>query len=259
MLATLDVDNTQVTVGVFEGPDLRTSFALATDLRRTEDEYAYALRGLLTERGISCEQIEGTAIASVVPPLTEPFERVTRRLFGQAPLVVGAGTRTGVRIATQNPREVGANRIVNAAGAFHLHGGPAIVVDFGTATSFDVVGGDGAYLGSVIAPGMALAAEALVQQASRLYRVDLITPQRVVGRDTTGALQSGIVLGHAAMVEGMLQRIQAEIEQRCVVVVTGQLASVVLTELSGIDFVEPALSLLGLRLLYELNQRGSER
>ena len=259
MLATLDVDNTQVTVGVFQGADLRASFAMATDLRRTEDEYAHALSSLLAERGIALQEIEGAAIASVVPPLTEPFERVTQRLFRQTPLVVGAGTRTGIRIATQNPREVGANRIVNAAGAFHLHGGPAIVVDFGTATSFDVVGGDGAYLGSVIAPGVALAAEALVQQASRLYRVDLVSPRSVVGRDTTGALQSGVVLGHAAMVEGMLHRIQAEIEQRCVVVATGQLASVVVPELTGVDHVEPALSLLGLRLLYELNQRGNER
>ncbi|MDE3076923.1 MAG: type III pantothenate kinase, partial [Chloroflexota bacterium] len=165
-----------------------------------------------------------------------------------------AGTRTGIRIATQNPREVGANRIVNAAAAFHLYGGPAIVLDFGTATSFDVVGQDGAYLGSVIAPGLSLAAEALFQHASRLYRVELASPRSVIGRDTTTALQSGVVIGHAAMVEGMLARIKAEIDRPATVIATGEFGAQVLPQLSHIDYVQPFLSLHGLRLLFELNQ-----
>ncbi|MGH2518473.1 MAG: type III pantothenate kinase, partial [Chloroflexota bacterium] len=197
MLVAADIDNTRVAVGVFAGAELHASFALATDVRRTEDEYAFLLAGLLRERETPLADVRGVALASVVPALSEMFARVAERLFGVAPLVVGGGARTGIRIATQNPREVGENRIVNAVAAFHLHGGPAIVVDFGTATSFDVIGEDGAYLGGATAPGLALAAEALTDRAARLFRVELTAPRAVVGRGTASALQSGIVLGHA--------------------------------------------------------------
>src|SRR5579859_1834549 len=176
MLAVFDIGNAYVSAGVFEGDRLRAAFKLSSDVRRPAEEYAFLLSGLLSQEGIDRACIDGVAIASVVPPLTEPFDHLAERVFGVEPLVVGTGTKTGVRVAMHNPREVGTDRILNAAAAFHLYGGPLIVLDFGTGTSFDVVGEDGSYTGSATAPGLALSAEALFQAASRLHRVDLFRP-----------------------------------------------------------------------------------
>lgn len=254
MLAVFDIGNAQVSCGVFDGERLRTSFRLATDVRRPAEEYALLLDGLLASEGIHREQIDGIAIASVVPPLTEPFQQLSQRLFSCHSLVVGAGARTGVHVAMHNPREVGTDRIVNAAAAFHLYGGPLIVLDFGTATSFDVVGADGAYVGSATAPGLSLSAEALFQAASRLHRVDLARPKTVVGKDSASALQSGVIFGHVAMVEGMVARIRTEIGHDSRVVATGDSAALIAAETAVIERVEPHLSLIGLRLMWELNQ-----
>ncbi len=254
MLAAFDIGNTRVSVGIFDGEALRSAFSLATDVRRTAEEYALLLAGLLQEEGVSRTEVQGAAIASVVPPLTEAFEQLCVRLFRVRPLTVGNGTRTGIRVVTYNPREVGTDRVVNAVAAHHLYDGPAIIVDFGTATTFDVVGDDGSYLGSAIAPGLGLSAEALFERASRLQRVDLVRPKTVVGKDTASALQSGLLYGHLAMVEGMVARIQAELGQRALVVATGEQASLVVREAAGVDRIEPHLTLIGLRLLYELNQ-----
>jgi type III pantothenate kinase len=253
VLAVFDIGNTRVGVGVFEGPRLRSAFNLATDVRRPAEEYAALLSAILAEEGLRANQVKGAALASVVPPLTEAFERLCTRLFGCAPLVVDAGARTGIRVATRNPREVGPDRVLNAVAAYHLYGGPAIVVDFGTATTFDVVGDDGAYLGSVIAPGLLISAEALFQHTSRLQRVELARPKAVLGKDTASALQSGLLYGHVAMVEGMLSRLQAETGESQVVA-TGELAPLLVRQTSAIDRLEPNLSLIGLRLLYELNR-----
>ncbi|MCC7105713.1 MAG: type III pantothenate kinase [Chloroflexi bacterium] len=255
MLVAVDVGNTWVSVGVFEGERLRSAFALASDVRRTAEEYAVLLAGLFDQEGMPLDRVDGAALSSVVPPLTHAFEQLCVRLFRARPLTVGAGTRTGIRIATRNPLEVGADRVINAVAAHRLYGGPAIVVDFTTATTFDIVGHDGAYVGSVIAPGLALSAEALFEHTSRLPRVDLSRPAAAVGRDTASALQSGLIFGHAAMVEGMLVRIQAEIGQRGTVIATGEMAALVAAEVPGISHVEPHLTLIGLRLLHELNHQ----
>jgi len=254
MLAAFDIGNAQVSVGVFDGVQLRTSFELASDVRRPAEEYAFLLSGLLAEEGVARESIHGVAIGSVVPPLTERFQLLAQRLFGCEPLVAGAGTRTGVHVATHNPREVGTDRILNAAAAFHLYGGPLVVVDFGTATSLDVVSPEGAYLGSATAPGLRVGAEALFAAASRLHRVDVCRPRGVVGKDATTALQSGIIFGHAAMVDGMVGRIRAETGARGKVIATGEHAHLVVSECTTVDAVEPHLTLIGLRLLHELNQ-----
>jgi len=254
VLATFDISNTRIKAGIFDGSELRTTFALAADVRRTADEYAVLLDGLLREERIQRREVLGAAIASVVPPLTGIFEQVCGRLFRQQALVVGAGTRAGIRIATQQPRELGADRIVNAIAVQHLHGSPAIVVDMETATAFDVVAADGSYAGTIIAPGLALAAEALFQHTSRLQRVELSRPKTVIGRDTVGALLSGVVLGHVALVEGLIGRIRAELGSPAVVVATGELASLVASETSVVDRIEPSLALIGLRLFYELNR-----
>ena len=253
MLAVFDIGNAFVGAGVFQDDRLRAAFRLATDVRRPAEEYAFLVSGLLAQEGIQREDVDGVAIASVVPPLTERFEELSQKLFGRKPLVVGAGTRTGVHVATHNPREVGGDRILNAAAAFHLYGGPLIVLDFGTATAFDVVATDGAYLGTAMAPGLALSAEALFQAASRLHRVDLTPPRSVVGKDSASALQSGIILGHTAMVEGMVARIRAETGVASKVIATGELAPLVAAETTVIDHIEPHLSLVGLRLMHERN------
>jgi type III pantothenate kinase len=254
MLATFDISNTRIKAGIFEGPELRATCSLAADVRRTSDEYGVLLDGFLREEHIQRRDVHGAAIASVVPPLTGIFEQVCSRLFRQHPLVVGAGTRAGIRIATQQPRELGADRIVNAIAVQRLHGSPAIVVDFDTATAFDVVAADGSYAGTIIAPGLALATEALVQHTSRLQRVELTRPKHVIGRDTISALLSGAVLGHVALVEGLIARIRTELGSPAIVVATGEMASLIASETAVVDRVEPWLTQIGLRLFYELNQ-----
>lgn len=254
MLAAFDVSNTRVTVGIFRGPELCCSFSLAVDARRTADEYGLFVGSYLREEGVPQHEIRGAAIASVVPPLTGTFEHVCTRLFHVDPLTVGsAATRTGIRISTRNPREVGSDRIVNAIAVQSLHGPPSIVVDFDTATTFDVVGADGSYAGSVIAPGLALSAETLAQRTARLPMVDLVEPEHTIGKDTVSALQSGLVYGHVALVEGLVKRIQEELGQPATVVATGELAPFLARQTTCIDHVEPALSLIGLRLFYEHN------
>lgn len=253
MLAALDISNTRVTLGVFDAEvGLRAVLALAADVRRTEDEYGILVGGFLQQQGIRAREVGGAAIASVVPPLTDHFEHLCARLFGVRPLTVGAGTRTGLRIATANPREVGPDRVVNAVAARHLYGAPTVVVDFDTATTFDVVAADGSYAGCAIAAGLSVSAEALVQRASLLRRVELVSPGRsAIGRDTASALQAGLFLGHVAMVEGLVGRLRAELGG-ATVVATGEQAQAIAAETSAIDRVEPHLSLLGLRLLHEL-------
>lgn len=255
MLATFDISNTRIKAGIFDGDQLRATFSLAADVRRTSDEYAVLLDALLREERIARREVHGAAIASVVPPLTGIFEQVCTRLFKHQPLVVGGpGTRAGIRIATQQPREVGADRIVNAIAVQQLYGSPAIVVDFETATSFDIVAADGAYTGTIIAPGLALAAEALFQHTSRLQRFELVHPKMVIGRDTVSALLSGAVLGHVAMIEGLIARVRAELGQPAIVVATGELAAFVAGETTIIDRIEPWLALVGLRLFHQLNE-----
>ncbi|MCC7367699.1 MAG: type III pantothenate kinase [Chloroflexi bacterium] len=260
MLATFDISNTRIKAGIFEREELRATFSLAADVRRTADEYAVLLDGFLREEGVARRDVQGAAIASVVPPLTGAFEQVCTRLFKRQALVVGGpGTRAGIRIATQQPRELGADRIVNAIAVQQLYGSPAIVVDFDTATSFDVVAADGSYAGAIIAPGLSLAAEALFQHTSRLQRFEVTHPRTVIGKDTVSALLSGAVLGHVAMIEGMIARVRAELGQPAIVVATGELAALVAGETTVIDRIEPWLALVGLRLFYQRNEGHGDR
>jgi type III pantothenate kinase len=255
MLAAFDIGNAQVTVGVFDGERLATSFHLASDVHRPSSEYGLLLSGLLSSFGVAASSVDGVAIGSVVPPLTERLSEVCTSLFGCKPIIAGAGVKTGVPVATHNPREVAPDRILNAAAAFHIYGGPLIVVDFGTATSFDVVGPEGAFLGSATAPGLVVGAEALFAAASRLHRVDVCAPRSVVGKDAASALQAGIVFGHAAMVEGMVARIRNETGFASAgVVATGEHAAIGVPHVGCIDHLEPDLTLLGLRLMWDLNR-----
>ncbi len=254
MLLTIDIGNTSINIGVFEGDELKASWHMATDIDRMADEYAVLLLELLHQKGFKAADIKKVAICSVVPPLTTTFEELLEGYFSISPLVIEAGVKTGVRIRMDNPREVGADRIVNAAAALHLYGGAVIIVDLGTATTFDTVSGEGDYLGGAIAPGMVIAVETLSERAAMLPRVELVRPERAIGTDTISAMKSGIVFGYAGMVEGIVTRIQKELGEKTKVVATGGHAELIAAETDIIDVVNPELTLIGLRLVYYMNQ-----
>jgi len=254
MLLAIDIGNTSTILGVFEREKLRATWQMATRIHRMPDEYAALLLNLLHHQGLDVTDIKEVAMCSVVPPLTATFEELFQRYFHVTPLVVGTGVKTGVRIRMDNPREVGADRIVNAAAAHHLYGGPIIITDLGTATTFDTVSKEGDYLGGAIAPGINTAAEALFMRAAALPRVELVHPERAIGTNTIAAMQSGIVFGYAGLIEGMVARIQQELGEKAKVVATGGYAELMAKETTVIDVVNTNLTLIGLRLIYKMNK-----
>jgi len=254
MLLAIDIGNTNIAFGVFDGETLRATWNVATDINKTADEYAVLLLNLLPREGLALSDIDHVSIACVVPPLLTTFEELSQRYFKIPPLIVGPGVKTGVSICTDNPREVGADRVVNTAAAHHLYGGPLIVIDFGTATTLDAVSKEGDYLGGAIAPGIGIAAEALFERASKLPRVELIPPQHAIGKNTVTTMQSGIIFGYVGLIEGLVTRIKQELGGEAYVVATGGLAEVIATETKVIDTVDMHLTLIGLRLIHELNQ-----
>ena len=257
MLLAIDIGNTNVTLGVFQGEEILATWRLATDTNRLPDEYGLLLLNMLPIKGVSPRDIDSIAICSVVPPLTSVFEELGNTYFNVPSLVIGTGTRTGVKILYDNPRDVGADRVVDAAAAFNLYGGPVIVVDFGTATVFDAVSGDGEYLGGAIASGIRLTAEALYEHTAQLRRVELVPPRNAIGRSTAASIQSGIVFGHVGMVEAMVGRFKAEMEGNTKVVATGGMAPLIQSETSIFDAVNLDLTLVGLRLIYDINAKAA--
>jgi type III pantothenate kinase len=256
MLLAIDVGNTQIHFGVFQGERLLTTLGVSTGIHRLADDYASLLFNLLPRHNVPVEDIKGTAICSVVPPLGPVLEDVCRRYLKTTPLVVGAGIKTGVRLRLDNPREVGADRVVNAAAAARLYGSPAIIIDLGTAITFDVISPEGDYLGGAIAPGMEVAAESLFMRAAKLPRVELVAPEHAIGRNSVTAMQSGIVFGYVGLVEAMVERIRKELGKEPRVVATGGYAGVIAAQTSVIEEVNPDLTLIGLRLIYDLNKRS---
>jgi type III pantothenate kinase len=260
-LLVIDIGNTNVSLGLFDGvavagtqPTLAQHWRMATRREQTSDESLLVMSSLFSHAGRDAAEVEEVIISSVVPPLLPIFERVCEKLYGRPPLVVGTGTRTGMPVRYENPREVGADRIVNAVAAYELLGGPVIAVDFGTATTWDCVSAQGEYLGGVIFPGIHVAMEALFERASMLHRVEFARPKSVIGRTTTAALQSGMLYGYAGIVDSMVERIRGELGAEARVVATGGLAGRVAAECNSIDRVEPFLTLEGLRLIYERNR-----
>jgi type III pantothenate kinase len=239
---------------VFEGDELRQHWRLTTRREQTADEYGILVRNLFGSTGLEPGGIDAVALASVVPPLTPVLVELARQYLGQQPLVVGPGVKTGMPILYEPPGDVGADRIVNGVAAFAAYGGPVVVVDFGTATTFDVVTRRGEYVGGVICPGIGISADALFQRAARLPRVDVGHPGRVVGRTTVASMQSGLFFGYASMCEGIIQRIRAEIGEPLHVVATGGLAGTLAAEIPSIEAVDPVLTLTGLRLIWERNR-----
>ncbi len=254
MLLAIDIGNTDTTLGVFEDVKLRATWHMATNIHRMADEYAAILLNLLRHQNLDTPDITAVAMCSVVPPLITTYEDLFQRYFHLSPLVVGAGVKTGVSILIDNPREVGADRIVNAAAAHHLYDGPIIVTDLGTATTFDIVSREGCYQGGVIAPGINTAAETLFMKAAMLPRVELTHPKHTIGTSTVTAMQSGIIFGYVALIEGMIARIQQELGEKARVVATGGWSTLIAKETAVFDVVNPNLTLIGLRLIYLMNQ-----
>ena len=254
MLLAIDIGNTVTTIGVFRDEQLYATWHIATNVQRRADEYAVLLLSLLHHRGLDKADITEAALCSVVPPLVAAFEELLQQYFSISPLVVGAGVRTGVRIRMDNPREVGADRIVNAAATKHLYDGPAIIVDLGTATTFDVVSKEGDYVGGVIAPGVAVAAESLTGRTAMLPQVELAHPRQVIGTNTIAAMQSGLIFGYVGLVEGIVKRIKQALGVEAKVVATGGYAELLAGETQVFDVVNPDLTMYGLKLIYSMNK-----
>jgi type III pantothenate kinase len=260
MLLAVDVGNTNVTIGAFDyasgAGELAHHWRTSTHREQTSDEVTVVIRSLFQHAGCEPDRFGDVILSSVVPPLLPIWEAVCRKLLHRPPLVVGPGMKTGMPVRYENPREVGADRIVNAVAAFELMGGPVVAVDFGTATTFDCVSARGEYLGGAIFPGIHISMEALFDRASMLHRVEIARPRSVIGRTTTQSLQSGLLFGYAGMVDAMVARIREELGAEARVLATGGLAHRIATETRSIERVEPFLTLEGLRILFEKNRPG---
>ena len=254
MLLAIDIGNSKIAFGVFEAEKLRTTLYIATGIHRLVDEYASLLFNLLPHHNVEKDDIQEAIMCSVVPPLVPVFQELCQRYLGVPLLAVEPGVKTGVRIRLDNPREVGCDRIVNAAAAYQLYGGPAIVIDMGTATTFDVISKEGDYLGGAIAPGMEIATEALYTHTARLPRIELSRPQNAIGKNTVSAMQSGVIFGYTGLVESLVARLTQELGERAKVVATGSYAEDIAKETEVIEIVNPHLTLFGLQLIHELNK-----
>jgi len=253
MLLTIDIGNTNITLGLYEGKELGPRWRLATANDHMPDEYGLHLLGLLEPAGHTPASVSGICLASVVPPLTSKIVEACRRYLAKEPLVVDAGVKTGVRVRYEDPRAVGADRIVDAVAVLRMYGTPACVVDFGTATTFDAIAENGDYLGGAIAPGIGIAAEALYQRTAKLTRVDLQKPPSAIGRNTVHAMQSGLLYGYVGLVEGMVARFRQELGENMKVIATGGLADIVAKETQVIQILAPWLTLDGLQIIWEMN------
>ncbi|MCD6358602.1 MAG: type III pantothenate kinase [Dehalococcoidia bacterium] len=255
VLLAIDIGNTKVAIGVFRQDKIIATWHIATDTNKMIDEYAALLLNLLYyNKKITASDIEGAILCSVVPPLTPLFEQLCQQHLDVAPMVVGAGTRTGIRILMNNPKEVGGDRVANAIAGHKLYGGPLIIIDMGTATTFDVVSQEGDYLGGAIAPGMGIAAEALNRYTAQLPRVKLTAPSHVVGKNTISAMQSGIVFGYIGLIEGIIGRISNELGSSPRVIATGGLAEALTKITPAISDIDPDLTLKGLYFIYQRNK-----
>ncbi|WP_418791370.1 type III pantothenate kinase [Phosphitispora sp. TUW77] len=254
MLMVLDVGNTNIVLGVFRGKLLERSWRISTNKDKTADEYGLQISMFFNYSGINCSEVQAVVLCSVVPTVMPALETMSVKYFQKKPLIVGPGIKTAMPIRYDNPREVGADRIVNAIAAYDLYGGPLIVVDFGTATTFDAVSADGAYLGGAIAPGIGISTEALYTKAAKLPRIELLKPKAVIGKNTVTSMQAGIVYGLVGQTEGIVRRMKKELGGKAYVVATGGHAELISNESEMIDTINSNLTLEGLRIIYERNK-----
>lgn len=256
MLLVIDVGNTNITLGVFKKEELLGTFRMTTKLPRTSDEYGIMLKELIERQGISSKDINAVIIASVVPDIMHSLWSAMIKYFGIKPVIVSAGIKTGIRIVTENPKQVGADRIVDAVAAYTLYGGPVIVIDFGTATTYDIVGPDATFEGAVIAPGIRTSAQAMWGQAAMLPAIEIKKPDTILAKETVSSMQAGIVFGQIGQVEYIVERIRRESGYRdAKVVASGGLGNIIARETEAIDVYDPQLTLKGLRIIYEKNKR----
>jgi len=256
MLLTIDIGNTNLTFGLYDDATLGPHWRLATDHERMPDEYGLQMMGLLQSIGRTPEELSGICLSSVVPQLTGRILSACQQYLNQEPLVVDSSLKTGITILYEDPRAVGADRIADAVAVQQIYGGPACIIDFGTATTFNALTGEGEYLGGAITAGVGVAADALFKRAARLSPVELVAPPSVIGRNTVHAVQSGLVFGYVALVEGMTARFRTILGERMKVIATGGLAEVIATHTPAIDIIAPWLTLDGLRIIYEMNTGG---
>ncbi|HWP98138.1 MAG TPA: type III pantothenate kinase [Syntrophomonadaceae bacterium] len=254
MILVFDVGNTNIVLGVYEGEKLLKHWRIRTDSQRTADEYGVLIKSFFDYDELNRQDIKAVVVSSVVPSLMLELEWMANKYFSCKPLMVGPGIKTGLAIKYENPREVGADRVVNAVAAYHKYGGNLIIVDFGTATTFCVVNEKGEYLGGAIAPGIKISTEALFSRAAKLPRVEMIRPRSLIGKNTVSSMQAGIVYGFVGQVEGIINRMKKELQLEPQVVATGGLAAIIAQETNSIDIIDDFLTLDGLRLIYELNQ-----
>jgi type III pantothenate kinase len=254
MLLAIDIGNTSIKLGIFDGDSLEATWNFATGIHRTPDEYGVMLLSLMERRKGLSSEVTGVVLCGVVPPLLHTFTELCQKYLNTEPLVVEAGVKTGMRIRLDNPREVGPDRVVNAVAAQNLYGKPLIIIDLGTATTFDIVSKGGDYLGGAIAPGIAIASEALFTRTAMLPRIELIRPKHVIGRNTISAMQSGIIFGYIDLIEGMIRRMERELGSKVKVVATGGQAYPFAEQIAAVDVINPNLTLIGLRLIYEMNK-----
>jgi len=259
MLLAIDIGNTNIVLGAFQGSRLKGSWRIATSLAKTSDEYGILALDLFHAEGLRAAHVKGIILSSVVPPLTPIFVETSQRYFHFDPLIVDGAMDTGLINRYEPPRDVGADRIVNAVAAYQRYGGPVIIVDFGTATTFCAVTQKGEYLGGAITPGITISAEALFQRASKLPKVELVKPKSVIGQDTVSSIQAGMLYGYAGLVDAMVLRMKKELGPRTKVVATGGQSRVILSETKTIDEVRPCLTLEGLQLLYQRNRKSAGR
>tara|TARA_B100001179_G_scaffold27080_1_gene16595 strand:- start:108 stop:875 length:768 start_codon:yes stop_codon:yes gene_type:complete len=253
MLIAIDIGNTNITIGLFRESELVSTWRFSTDSQKTSDEYGLLLKQVMSSNNIEVAQIDAAAICSVVPPLTPTFESLLKAYVDVNPLTVVSGTKTGIKILYDSPRDVGSDRIVDAAAAHHIYGGPCIIVDLGTATVFDAINERAEYLGGAIAPGMIVSADSLYRATSQLRRVELNAPDQAIGRNTTHAIQSGLVFGYSELIKGMISRFKKEIGGEATVIATGGQASIVKDQVGKFDYIDPDLTLKGLQIVHSLN------
>jgi type III pantothenate kinase len=254
MIMVIDVGNTHIVLGVFAGDELVTSWRIGTDRRRTSDDLGMLVKNLFSFRGLDAQDIEAIMMSSVVPPLIHTVNKMCRDYFGKEPLVVGPGVKTGMPIRYENPREVGADRIVNAVSVVKRYGVPTVIIDFGTAATFCAISRSGEYLGGAIAPGIGISIEALFKEAAQLPRIELTRPQQVIGKNTVASMQSGIYYGFAGQLEGIVKKMKEEIGNDAVVVATGGLAELICSGSDCVDHIDPDITLWGLKIIYEKNR-----
>ncbi|RFU66943.1 type III pantothenate kinase [Peribacillus saganii] len=254
MIFVLDVGNTNTVLGVYENDSLKYHWRIETNGHKTEDEYGMVVKSLLEHGGLSFEDFDGIIISSVVPPTMFALERMCQKYFGIKPLIVGPGIKTGLNIKYENPREVGADRIVNAVAGIHEYGSPLIIVDFGTATTYCYINEYKQYMGGAIAPGIGISTEALYTKASKLPRIEIARPDDIIGKNTVAAMQAGIVYGYVGQVEGIVKKMKEQSAPEPTVIATGGLAALISKESDIIDIVDPFLTLKGLQLIYKRNK-----